>query len=124
MDKHIAYCGLDCSKCSAYIATTLNNEELKIKTAEDWNKRYVRVIKTEILFPHLISTVKDVYQTGRYINIVPGVRYETAERKRDSKTAKSVIHIPVQCFKSCKKVFIKFKHGSKIVLALRDIENR
>ena len=38
MDKIIAYCGLDCSKCDAYIATKNNDEKLRIKTAELWSK--------------------------------------------------------------------------------------
>ena len=34
----IAYCGTDCSKCDAYIATITNDSELKTKTAKDWSK--------------------------------------------------------------------------------------
>ena len=34
----IAYCGIDCSKCDAYIATITNDSELKTKTAKDWSK--------------------------------------------------------------------------------------
>lgn len=32
----IAICGLDCSKCDAYIATQTDNQELRIKTAKLW----------------------------------------------------------------------------------------
>lgn len=39
-NKHIARCGLDCSKCDAYIATKNNDYELKVKTAKAWNERY------------------------------------------------------------------------------------
>ena len=35
MSKLIAYCGIDCSKCDAYIATITNDSELKAKTAKE-----------------------------------------------------------------------------------------
>lgn len=38
MKKLIAYCGLDCEKCDARIATINNNDELRKKTAELWTK--------------------------------------------------------------------------------------
>ena len=34
----IAYCGLDCNKCDAYIATKNNDQALREKTAELWSK--------------------------------------------------------------------------------------
>jgi len=34
----IAYCGLDCSECDAFIATQTNDFELKRKIAERWTK--------------------------------------------------------------------------------------
>lgn len=34
----IAYCGIDCSKCDAYIATTTNDQTLLAKTAAYWSK--------------------------------------------------------------------------------------
>lgn len=33
-----SYCGLDCEKCDAYIATIKNDDELRKKTAELWSK--------------------------------------------------------------------------------------
>lgn len=36
MKKMIAYCGLDCEKCDAYIATVRNDQELREKTAKAW----------------------------------------------------------------------------------------
>ena len=36
MRKMIAYCGLDCEKCDAYIATINDNQELRKKTAKLW----------------------------------------------------------------------------------------
>ena len=32
----IAYCGLDCEKCDAYIATIIDDQELREKTAMLW----------------------------------------------------------------------------------------
>lgn len=36
MNKMIAYCGLDCEKCDAYLATVNDDEELREKTAKLW----------------------------------------------------------------------------------------
>ena len=38
IDKRSGYCGIDCSKCDAYIATITNDNELKKKTARLWSK--------------------------------------------------------------------------------------
>lgn len=40
MDKMIAYCGLDCSQCEAYIATQANDEAGKMKVLEKWRVEY------------------------------------------------------------------------------------
>ena len=36
MKKMIGYCGLDCEKCDAYIATVNNDDALREKTAKTW----------------------------------------------------------------------------------------
>lgn len=36
MNKTIAYCGLDCEKCDAYLATMNDDWELRRKTAKLW----------------------------------------------------------------------------------------
>lgn len=36
MKDLIAYCGLDCEKCDAYIATVNNDNQLRQKTAKLW----------------------------------------------------------------------------------------
>ena len=36
MRDMIAYCGLDCEKCDAYLATINDDQELRIKTAKLW----------------------------------------------------------------------------------------
>jgi len=38
MSRLIAYCGLDCEKCNARIATINNDDALREKTAELWTK--------------------------------------------------------------------------------------
>ena len=38
MKKLIAYCGLDCEKCDAYIATKNNDQALREKTAKLWSE--------------------------------------------------------------------------------------
>lgn len=38
MNRLIAYCGLDCSKCEARKATINNDDNLRIKVAEEWSK--------------------------------------------------------------------------------------
>ena len=38
MKKLIAYCGLDCEKCDAYIATQNDDQALRKKTAELWTQ--------------------------------------------------------------------------------------
>lgn len=38
MKKMIAYCGLDCEKCDAYIATATNDDDLRRKTALKWSE--------------------------------------------------------------------------------------
>lgn len=39
-EKLIAACGLDCKKCGAYIALQNNDEELRIKTAQEWTEQF------------------------------------------------------------------------------------
>lgn len=40
MDKMIAFCGLDCAQCEAYLATQANDEGAKEKIAENWRKQF------------------------------------------------------------------------------------
>ncbi len=43
----IAYCGLDCSGCDAYLATRENSIAKKQETAQKWSKMYQHDIKPE-----------------------------------------------------------------------------
>ena len=38
MNKMIAFCGLDCEKCDAYIATKNNDQALREETAKLWSE--------------------------------------------------------------------------------------
>lgn len=38
MEKYIAYCGLNCKKCDAYLATVNDDMVLRDKTAKLWSK--------------------------------------------------------------------------------------
>jgi hypothetical protein len=43
----IAYCGLNCSKCDAYLATQENDEMKREETAKKWSKMYRAEIKAD-----------------------------------------------------------------------------
>ena len=47
MKEKIAFCGINCAECEAYIATINNDDELRRKTAENWSKLYKADIKPE-----------------------------------------------------------------------------
>jgi hypothetical protein len=43
----LGYCGIDCEKCGAFIATKNNDAALRVKTAAEWTKTYNSDIKPE-----------------------------------------------------------------------------
>lgn len=47
MGKIIAYCGLDCSVCPAYVATINNNDAARAAVAEQWSREFGNEIKPE-----------------------------------------------------------------------------
>lgn len=47
MEKMIAYCGIVCSECDAYIATQTNDDALRAKIASEWSKTYGGQFKIE-----------------------------------------------------------------------------
>lgn len=47
MDKLIAFCGLECSACPAYIATQKNDDEERTKVAKMWSEEFKTEIKPE-----------------------------------------------------------------------------
>ena len=40
MEKMIAYCGIDCAQCGAYLAHKNNDQPLREKTAAEWTKMH------------------------------------------------------------------------------------
>ena len=40
MGKLIAYCGLDCAECGAYVAMQKDDQALREKTAAEWTKAH------------------------------------------------------------------------------------
>lgn len=49
MKQMIAYCGLDCEKCNAYIATVNNDDALRKKTAKLWAEMNNAPITAEMI---------------------------------------------------------------------------
>lgn len=45
MARIIAYCGLNCSKCPAYLAAQKNDKKALAKTAAEWSKKFGQEIK-------------------------------------------------------------------------------
>lgn len=40
MDEMVAFCGIDCGACPAYVATVNDDDEKRRKTAEQWSAEY------------------------------------------------------------------------------------
>jgi len=47
MDKMIAYCGIVCTECPAFIATQQNDDAKRKEVAEMWSKQYKMSVKPE-----------------------------------------------------------------------------
>lgn len=47
MEKILAFCGLDCSVCPAYVATINNDDTARSKIAEEWGKQFNVQMKPE-----------------------------------------------------------------------------
>lgn len=45
MEKMIAYCGLDCGSCPAYLATIQDDDKMREETAANWSKEFKAEIK-------------------------------------------------------------------------------
>jgi len=65
--KATSRCGLDCNKCSAYIATVTNDDKLRQKTADEWNKRYnatgrLPILKEDVNCLGCLSLVNPIYK--------------------------------------------------------------
>ena len=49
MNKYIAYCGLNCEKCEARIATINNDDNLREKVAKEWSDLNKATITKEMI---------------------------------------------------------------------------
>lgn len=47
MDEMIAFCGITCQKCGAFLATKTNDDEKRAKVARLWSKEFKSDIKPE-----------------------------------------------------------------------------
>lgn len=50
MTKMVAYCGIVCTECPAYIATKNDDKELREKTAIEWSKMFGAEINPEQIY--------------------------------------------------------------------------
>ncbi len=62
MGKMIAYCGLICTDCGAYIATQTNDSQKKREIAAEWTQKYHHPFKPEDIncdgcLPDTIKTI-------------------------------------------------------------------
>lgn len=63
MEKMIAYCGLACHDCGAYIATMNDDDAKRKEVAELWSKEYGGDVKAEdIDCTGCLSVSENVYQ--------------------------------------------------------------
>ena len=62
MEKMIACCGVECTKCLAFIATKENNDELRKKQAEEWSKQFDQTITPESI------NCDGCLSTGRHVS--------------------------------------------------------
>jgi hypothetical protein len=47
MSEMIAYCGLTCSECPAFIAYKIDDDDLRARTAETWSQEFGEPFKPE-----------------------------------------------------------------------------
>lgn len=47
MKERIAFCGLDCHECGAFLATQENNDQKRAEVAREWSKLFKVEIKPE-----------------------------------------------------------------------------
>ena len=94
MNKYIAYCGLNCEKCEAYIATKNNDNELRKKVADKWSKLNNVTITPEMINCEgcRIDGIKTVYcdKLCPIRQCALNKKYETCGNCNEMKTCKKV----------------------------------
>jgi len=63
MNELIAFCGIDCSECKAFVATQKNDNSMRKAVAEEWSKAFGHEMK-----PAEINCVGCVAKKGSHIN--------------------------------------------------------
>jgi len=69
MEKIIAYCGLICNECPAFIAAKNNDEEQKIKLAQEWSSPDYQIEPEEINCTGCRADAKVVFKFCRECEI-------------------------------------------------------
>ena len=67
MEKMIAFCGLGCSGCPAYIATQKNDDEERKKVAEMWSKEFKAQLKPEDI--NCDGCIADSYRLFSHVKV-------------------------------------------------------
>ena len=92
MKKLISYCGLDCEKCDARMATLNNDNSLREKVAKLWSKMNGVEITAEMINCEGCreNGVKLLFAiiSVRYVNVRSARRMKPAEVVRTLKTAR------------------------------------
>lgn len=47
MKEIIAFCGLDCNECGAFLATRENNDQKRAEVAQEWSRLFKVEVKPE-----------------------------------------------------------------------------
>ena len=69
MEKMIAYCGLTCTDCDAYIATQQNDDKMRREIAADWTQKYHHDFKPEDI--NCDGCLPDTVKTIGQLNVCP-----------------------------------------------------
>ena len=109
MEKLIAYCGLDCAQCGAYLALKNNDQALREKTAAEWTK-----IHHVNFTPDMINCVS-CKGDGVKIGHCSKCRIRTCASK------KGIVHCGVCVnFKTCKTINGHIAHVPHVAENLRN----
>jgi hypothetical protein len=60
-EKIIAFCGIDCASCPAYIGTAGGDEELLKKTAEEWSTAEEQLTPEDVICHSCTQTEKRLF---------------------------------------------------------------
>jgi len=94
MSSIIAFCGLDCSQCEAYIVTQADDEEGKIKLAEKWSIEYDSPEIDVVSAP-----VMAAMQVNAWVVTVCYAGSENVRLKRATRPVRSARIMPVRGWK-------------------------